>query len=284
MVNRQSNDNPDMVSHNNQANAEGKTSNNKPPSILRSLTRLVVGGLLTGTGGVASRLQTWEEKVMPPQRTTPYDQPSDKPHEFSSEPPSYDEFNTNLEIAPSSNPSQQESTDILLRYAAIGLIFETQDRIGRSLRTAGRFIRMTNRVTSPFIRPLIVSRLLSPARNQFGLLVQRGEQEVQKWIAIGREEDPHSRDLADVALYDTVDFWIDYFAESPEVVDLVTSQSISFAEEVVEEVRERTVSADNFLESLVRTVFRRTPRTELPPPPLEVQREALRASKQARRL
>jgi hypothetical protein len=36
---------------------------------------------------------------------------------------------------------------------------------------------------------------------------------------------------------------------------------------VIEEVRERAVSTDKFLERLVRTLLRRPPREELPEPP-----------------
>jgi len=41
---------------------------------------------------------------------------------------------------------------------------------------------------------------------------------------------------------------------------------VSFAEEIVEEVRERTVSADNLLEGFLRHILRRPPRIELPVP------------------
>jgi hypothetical protein len=39
---------------------------------------------------------------------------------------------------------------------------------------------------------------------------------------------------------------------------------------VVEEVRERTVSADTLAESIVRRILKRPPRAELPPPPDEL--------------
>jgi hypothetical protein len=56
------------------------------------------------------------------------------------------------------------------------------------------------------------------------------------------------------------------FAQNPEVQELVQTQSIGLAEEVVEEVRERTVSADNFVEGIVRAVLRRPSRSQLPYP------------------
>lgn len=251
------------------------------PSIMRSLTRLVVGGILTGSGGLAKRLQSWEDRVTAAQDVESPPLSGQNTAETSRVPAPYIE-----NVAPGdldAERTEEDNPSNLARDAVIGLIFETQDRIGQGMRTAGRVIRKADRLAAPVLRPVQDSRLLSPVRARLDRLVRRGEQEVKKWVEVGRRENAHSRDLADIALYETVDFWIDYFAESPEVVDLVTSQSISFAEEVVEEVRERTVSADNFLESLVRTVFRRPARAELPPPPIEVQKEAVRTSKQARR-
>ena len=56
---------------------------------------------------------------------------------------------------------------------------------------------------------------------------------------------------------------------------MVQTQSIGLAEEVVEEVRERTVSADNFVEGVVRAVLRRPSRSELPYPPEELRLRAI---------
>ena len=74
------------------------------------------------------------------------------------------------------------------------------------------------------------------------------------------------------------DGYINYLNENPESVqDLLTGQSTGLATELMEEVRERTVSADNVFEMIARSILRRTPREELPEPPPEVQRRAERA-------
>jgi hypothetical protein len=65
-------------------------------------------------------------------------------------------------------------------------------------------------------------------------------------------------------------------ADKPEVQDLITGQTTGLAGEVLDEVRERTVSGDSFLEGIVRAVLRKTPRAELPPPPLEVRQSAIK--------
>lgn len=74
------------------------------------------------------------------------------------------------------------------------------------------------------------------------------------------------------------DGYIAYLNKNPESVQvLLAGQSTGLATELVEEVRERTVSADNVFEMIARSILRRTPREELPEPPPEIQRRAERA-------
>ena len=102
----------------------------------------------------------------------------------------------------------------------------------------------------------------------------KGQENVKKWIDLGREAEPPSRELAKITYAQIVDEFISQLAENPEIQTLVTQQSIGLATEVRDEVRGRGVTADNMLESLVRRVLRRAPREELPEPPPEVQRWA----------
>jgi len=74
------------------------------------------------------------------------------------------------------------------------------------------------------------------------------------------------------------DVYIDHLQENPEQVqDLVQGQSVSMLGEITDEVRERVVTADTALEALIRRLFRRPPRAELPEPPPMVQARALQA-------
>lgn len=228
-------------------------STRRKTSLLRSLTRLVIGGIAIGSSSFANNLRDWERRT------------DLKPEKLSESKPIID--------LPG---AQYENTDNSIRHALIGMVFETQDRIEDGVRSAGKISRYLGRITEPFWKPISASRAFAPARRFTDRLVERGEREVRNWTVIGREEEQRSRELAETALYETIDFWIDYFAENPEVVDLVTTQSVSLASEVVEEVRERTVSADNFLESIARSIFRRPQRKELPPPPEEVRTELIR--------
>lgn len=71
------------------------------------------------------------------------------------------------------------------------------------------------------------------------------------------------------------DAYIDYLNAHPTAVQtLVQGQSMSLANDVMNEVRERTVTADSVAEMIIRRLLGRKQRTDLPPPPPEVQRRA----------
>ena len=71
------------------------------------------------------------------------------------------------------------------------------------------------------------------------------------------------------------DVYIDYLNAHPaQVQTLLQGQSLGLASQVRDEIRERTVTADGLVDTIVRNLLRLKPREELPPPPLEVQRRA----------
>lgn len=71
------------------------------------------------------------------------------------------------------------------------------------------------------------------------------------------------------------DIYIDYLNDHPAPVQtLVQGQSLSLAGQLRDEVRERTVTGDSLVDSIVRSLLRLKPREELPPPPELVQRRA----------
>lgn len=71
------------------------------------------------------------------------------------------------------------------------------------------------------------------------------------------------------------DDYIQYLNEHPESVqNLVAGQTIGLTTEIMNEVRERAVTADSVVEMIVRRVLGRKQRDQLPPPPPEVQRRA----------
>ena len=63
-------------------------------------------------------------------------------------------------------------------------------------------------------------------------------------------------------------------AHPEQVQNLVQGQTIGMTTEIMNEVRERAVTADSVVEMLVRRVLGRKQREQLPEPPPEVQRRA----------
>jgi hypothetical protein len=71
------------------------------------------------------------------------------------------------------------------------------------------------------------------------------------------------------------DDYVEYLNAHPESVqNLVAGQTIGLTTEIMNEVRERAVTADSVVEMIVRRVLGRKQRDQLPPPPPEVQRRA----------
>ncbi len=71
------------------------------------------------------------------------------------------------------------------------------------------------------------------------------------------------------------DVYIDYLNAHPaQVQTLLQGQSLGLASQVRDEIRERTVTADGLVDTVVRNLLRLKPREELSPPPIEVQRRA----------
>jgi hypothetical protein len=162
------------------------------------------------------------------------------------------------------------------RHVLVGLIFDSQTKLEQRLASLGRMERRTSKqMLAPF-EPLGRSRLGRYFNSRFDSLIRRGESEVARLAEIGKVEEYRSRKLALTATNETVDSSIDYLADNEELQELITMQGVGIAGEALEEVRERTVSADDFFESVVRAFLRRTPRGRLEAPSREVRLRTVR--------
>jgi hypothetical protein len=89
--------------------------------------------------------------------------------------------------------------------------------------------------------------------------------------ALGRNVDPNLQEV----IRTHGDDYVQYLNAHPESVqNLVAGQTIGLTTEIMNEVRERAVTADSVVEMIVRRVLGRKQREQLPPPPIEVQRRA----------
>ena len=231
---------------------------------LRSLSRLMIGSVGLGIDEFQRHLSSWDEEY----------QLSQIQNESSNYHPSSIENIDKVTVIPHEEiVSDQLSNDF--RFTIIGLLFETQDKLQSRLQTVSRAGRLINDVTTPIVRPFTRSWLIPPLRRRYDALVDRGEEELNRWTSLGRSEYIRSRAMAQTAIESTYQETVDTLANDPEIQDLIQTQGIGLAVEVVDELRERSVSADTFLDGFVRALLRRTTRAELPLPPEGVQKSAV---------
>lgn len=241
-------------------------SETRPPPLpppnhdsLRALARLLIGGGIMGAEALIRQMRVWEDELERLRATAMDPQTGEPPFAFH-------------------QPPQEETATVLLRYAFIGWLIENEARAARRLSQVEQISRGIWKLAEPLMRPWLMplkkSRTLAALRQRYTGFHARGEEEVRRWVDLGRQEELRSRDLAQLAIKRTVDHNIAYLAHNPEVEQLVETQSTGLANEVVEEVRERTVSADTFLEGLARSLLRRAPRSGLAEPPEAVRKMA----------
>jgi len=211
---------------------------------LQALTSLLVGGAIEGTSQLTTRLQYYQEAL----------------RQEAAERDAADAID--------------EDELVRLRYALVGLIFDAQATLRRNVSLWARLADQSARATNRVAQPVTNSFLFGPARRRYERFIRRGEESLARWIADGRKQEPPSRELAFKTYTELVDEFIDKLAENPQLQAVITKQSLGVASDMRDEVRERTVTADNVMEGLVRRILRRTPRAQLPEPPPEVQRWA----------
>ena len=218
----------------------------KDASELRSITRLLVGGALVGYDELLAFLRSWEDET----RRTIIQQRNSAPAVH----------------VPGAVPTPSESPSTILRYAALGLFFEAQDRWIRRGRAAADFFgRATDALLSPAFKRMDENPRLRPARSRFETLVHMGEKVAGRWVQRGRVEEAYGRRFAKTAGQQGFNASMDQLGSAPALQDLVRKQSAGLTQDVLDEVRERTVTGDYVAEHLARSLLRRVPRRYLPP-------------------
>ncbi len=175
---------------------------------------------------------------------------------------------------PSAQDSDKDDDTLrdLLRYLSIGLLAQgTEGVVGLvgggyrlSLDVARRLIGGVDRVTD--------NRLARPLRRAMISGLEHLEREADLVIEKGRVEEQGAKRLSSEAMDQLIDQAIDAVAESPELTDMIISivgqQGKGMAGVAGDNARSLSVIADSATERLVRKLFKRQPRKELPPSPL----------------
>ncbi|MGZ3581595.1 MAG: hypothetical protein ACXWQR_09500 [Ktedonobacterales bacterium] len=200
-----------------------------------AVLRLLIGGLLVGADELRLRLRQWEATAhSAPSATVQQTVPQSLRHA----------------PAPAS-----------LRYAFIGMLFETETRMRQQLSTVltrlARLSEETEYLYVTTVEPALSQTPLDPVLMRLDEMLFKAGAAVDRWTARGWLEEQQSRGMARQASVSVVDELIDYMARNPEVRELIEQQGVSMAGEAVDEVRERTASADMWVERLTRSLLRR---------------------------
>jgi hypothetical protein len=198
-----------------------------------ALMRLLVGAALVGGETLRSRLRQWEAAV------------------------------------PASAPPTQVPPGMtagLVRHAVLGMLFETEQWVGRGLSRTARRSGVATRFLLAAMARTLQWEPLGPVRLRVDELLMQWMETVRRWTASGELEEEQARWLARKALPGVLDEFFDVLTKNPEVRALVEEQSVGLAGAAVNEVRGRTVSADVLAERLVHGLLRRPVEAGSPPP------------------
>ncbi|NJK79690.1 MAG: hypothetical protein HC876_00605 [Chloroflexaceae bacterium] len=205
----------------------------------QAMARLLLGSVVIGIETFEKQLRLWEAET-----TRVLSQPAEE------------------DAIARSTPPDAATT---LRYAMLGALLEAQRRLPR--QGWHQIERHTNHSLHTLLHNLETNPDLAPLREQFNRWLARGEHEVNRWIEQGRAEELRSRAFVETAARVVAQTSIHEVTQNEEVRELVQRQSVGLANEVVEEVREHTISLDLYVERLVRGWFGLDQREAVPESP-----------------
>jgi hypothetical protein len=203
-----------------------------------ALLRLVVGGTVEGATLLIERLRVWEAQAI-----------------------------TRLRA---SEPAVAAPVEDRLRYALIGLLFVLEHQasirasalIQTTMQQPGELARVLNHLTTvPVVR-----LLAKPVKQALDSTNHSLEDELERWIRIGRLEERQGRAIARIATSELVDEVLNQLSDNPALTDLMQQQSVGLAGSVIRDVRQTATSADDRIEQMARRLLR-SPTHNTPPNP-----------------
>jgi len=156
------------------------------------------------------------------------------------------------------------------RYVMLGMMADARSSARRGEKFLNRVSTSTAKMITFVLGPVSKNPLFRPISKYFETAVSRGETQVKHWKDLGIEEDFRSRRLAqstiNQAAEDTMDVVVDNQRVAIFIQEMVQAQSQGMINEGIEELRERVLSADIFLERPIRRLLRRPSRDSIPAP------------------
>jgi hypothetical protein len=185
-----------------------------------AVTRLFVGVALEGSDELMRRLQRWETAAREKAAATP--------------------------------PTGDTSQAAEFRYAVIGLLLEGETRVRQGIqRLEQATARATHQVTQT-VDPSGWPAPRSPLGRGLDNFLSRRQADIARWREAGRQAEHEGRLTAQEALSSSTREVFGYMAQEPQVRDLIEQQGVTMASTALGVVRSRTVTADRWVERVVR--------------------------------
>ena len=148
-----------------------------------------------------------------------------------------------------------------IRRTVVGMLFETEVRTRQRLSTVvERLTRFSARAEYLFttrLEPAIRQTPFDPVLVRLDEALFMAMATVDRWSVRGELEERQGRRMARHALASIADELLDYMSRNPQVRALIEQQGASIAEEAIEEVRDRTASADTRFERFAHSLLHR---------------------------
>ena len=218
-----------------------------PEELVRRLTRLIVGIILVGDDTLSRLLPAWEAEAR--QRI---DRQANQKELIIANPP-IDYFSAEpLVTPPPSTPWFPKRWEHVL----VGLAFEAPNYMKGAIRSLSSTPKKIWKRSEILRLPLDMLGISDITQSFLEELLEQVRSDIDRLESIGQAEAGTSRALGQVAVENSLNSVISSLADNKNIQDLIQSQGIDLTTEVVEEVRERTVSLDNLVDSVVRRIFR----------------------------
>lgn len=218
-----------------------------PEELVRRLTRLIVGIILVGDDALSRLLPAWEAEARQRLERQVYQKEliiANPPvNQFSAEP---------VATPPPTTPWFPKRWEHVL----VGLAFEAPHYMKGAIKSLSSTPKKVWERSAILRLPLDMLGITENTRSLLESLQEQIHKDIDRLESIGQAEAGKSRALGQVAVEDSINSVILSLADNQNIQDLIQSQGIDLTTEAVEEVRERTVSLDNLVDSVVRRIFR----------------------------
>jgi hypothetical protein len=143
-------------------------------------------------------------------------------------------------------------------YRLVGMAFESPNYFKAGLAQILKAPQAAWRLTAPLRFPLELLGISNLSGDFADNLIRRIQNDLDRLERVGEAEVQSSRALGTAALDSALESILDLLSSSPELRDLVKCQTAGVTNEVVNEIRERSVSSDTLIDAVVRKLLRRS--------------------------